>query len=91
MLRVWVTVATSTGIVLAAWVGYRQWPRTLEIHPAAAIPVWERSGDREVVKMPSRALVAEIGVYDDELFAYMMFEYFACQRRNKTAAFSPAL
>ncbi len=39
------------------------------------IPVWERVGDRDSLRMPGRFLVAEIAGYDDEFFAYLMFSY----------------
>jgi hypothetical protein len=46
----------------------------------ALIPVCERVGERDIVTLPERFLVAEIGVYDDELYAYMMFQYFRSAR-----------
>jgi len=64
------------GLILAWWSGYRLWPRTMEIRPVHLTPVWQRSGDHDVVIFPDRYLVAEIGAYDDELFAYLMFRHF---------------
>jgi hypothetical protein len=40
-----------------------------------ALPVWEEDGGRMVVRSPDRAVVAEVGGYEDELFAYLMFDY----------------
>ena len=76
MGRLWLSAAVLTTLALAAWGSYRVWPRTLEIQPAVWIPVWDGEPGRDVVRLPGRFLVSEIGSYDDELFAYMMFQYF---------------
>jgi hypothetical protein len=57
------------------WAAYLLWPRTLVSRPATLIPVWEQSGGRSVVTLSNRLLVAYIGRYDDELYAYLMFTY----------------
>lgn len=77
MQRLWLSVAIPAVLMLAGWGGYRLWPRALEIHPAPLTPVWERTAERDIVALPGRFLVAEIGAYGDELFAYLMFQYFA--------------
>jgi hypothetical protein len=74
---VWAGIATLAGLILAGWGGFRLWPRTIEVRPAHLTPVCERVGARDVVTLPGRFLVAQIGAYDDELFAYLMFQYFA--------------
>jgi hypothetical protein len=51
--------------------------RSLDIKPAVRIPEWSRTGERDVVAMPGRVLVAELARYDDEFFAYLMFTYLA--------------
>ena len=76
----WFGVATLAGLILAGWAGWRLWPRTLEYRPAASIPVWERIGERQILTLPGRFLVAEIGSYHDELFAYLMFQYLRSAR-----------
>src|SRR5215475_11282228 len=66
------------GIVLlgpAGWGAYRIWPRMLTLRTAPLLPVWEQSGSRSVVTLPSRSLVAYVARYDDEFYAYMMFTY----------------
>jgi hypothetical protein len=68
-------VAAIAGIAVSGWVGYRLWPRALAFHPIASIPIWERVADRQIVKLPGSFPVAEVGLYDDELFAYLMFQY----------------
>ena len=66
------------GIVLlgpAGWGAYRIWPRILTIRTGPLLPVWEQTGDRSVVTLPSRFLVAYVARYDDEFYAYLMFTY----------------
>lgn len=38
-------------------------------------PVWERVGDREILQSPGKYFVTEIARYDNEFFAYLMFNY----------------
>jgi hypothetical protein len=76
-MRRFCVVAAIVGVSsLAGWIGHRLWPRVLIPDRVTLIPAWERVGERQVVKLPGRELIAEIGIYDDELFAYLMFQYF---------------
>ena len=65
---------------LVAWGAYRVWPRTIEIHPAPLIPECKWVDGRNVVTLPGRYLVAQIGEYDDEFYAYLMYQYFSGAR-----------
>ena len=51
------------------------------------IPVWDRIGNRDVLRQPGRFLIAEIGHYDNELFAYMMFTYLRAKPPFQSAEF----
>ena len=75
MRTFWVGPATIALLVSAGWVAYRVWPLELDYRPATLIPVCEQSGDRSVVTLPDRFLVADVAHYDDELYAYLMFTY----------------
>lgn len=68
-------LAATASLPLALWSAYRFWPRTLDLQPAAMEPVWERASDREILQSPGKYLVAEIARYDNEFFAYLMFNY----------------
>ena len=85
MRLAWVGVTTLVGLVLGCWGTWRLWPRTLECRPTTLLPVWERVGERQILTLPGRFLVAEIGSYDDELFAYLMFQYLRGARALKGA------
>jgi hypothetical protein len=43
--------------------------------PAPLIPFCEQPGGRSIVTLPNRYLVAYIARYDDEFYAYLMFNY----------------
>jgi hypothetical protein len=75
MRAIWVGLVVIVLLGLAGWAAYLLWPRTLVSRPATLIPVWEQSGGRSVVTLSNRLLVAYIGRYDDELYAYLMFTY----------------
>lgn len=42
----------------------------------AQLPVCEISGRQAVVRLPGRHLIADLDTFDDEIFAYLMFDYF---------------
>jgi hypothetical protein len=75
MRAIWVGLAALVLSGPAGLAAYRIWPRSLLIRPAPLIPVCEQSSGHAVVTLPSRLLVAYIGRYDDELYAYLMLTY----------------
>lgn len=75
MRAIWVGLASIIFLGPTGLAAYRIWPRTLVVRPAPLIPVWKESGGRPVVTLPNRLLVADIGRYDDELYAYLMLTY----------------
>jgi hypothetical protein len=70
-----ISVAIAAALIAAIWAAYHFSPRRIDARPLTLIPVWERAGSRDIVRMPGRFLVAEIADYDDEFFAYLMFSY----------------
>ena len=75
MRAIWVGFAALILLGPAGLAAYRIWPRSLLIRPTPLIPVWEQSGSRQTVPLPTRFLVADIARYDDELYAYLMLTY----------------
>jgi hypothetical protein len=71
----WIIAAGVFITAAGGWSAYRLTPRTLEYHPTPLIPAWQRIGDKDVVTLPKRFLVAEIARYDNEFFAFLMFRY----------------
>jgi len=68
---------------LAAWFARRYWPRRLAFPPEPGPPVCEITAEGTVVRVPGRYFVAEIGRFEDELFAYLMFDYFRSAKALK--------
>ena len=66
---------TLLGLTAAGWGAFRLWPRTLETKPPGADLTWRCAGGKCVIGVPGRFLVARLPAYDDELFAYLMFQH----------------
>lgn len=66
-----VAAATQAGL----WLGWLYWPRPILVQIPQAAPFWwARNG--QVTLSPRRGvLLAEIARFQDEIFAYMMFNY----------------
>jgi hypothetical protein len=56
-------------------VAYRTWPRKLECSVPSGLPVVTLRGDRWAVQYPVDVLLAEVGTFQDELDAYLHFDY----------------
>lgn len=52
------------------------WPPPVPALQRPELPVCEFAGRQAVVRLPGRYLVADLGSFEDELFAYLMFDYF---------------
>lgn len=59
--------------LLATSAAIRLRRQTLELRPVGLVPAWSRVGDRDALSLPGRELVADLGVYDDEFYAYLIF------------------
>lgn len=70
LIIVWVTA--SCGAV--GWVAFRTWPRPLNI-AAEPWPSVRFEHGKMIVPLPTKALLAEVGRFDDELSAYLWFDY----------------
>jgi hypothetical protein len=85
MRAIWAIPVVAAVLALAALAGYRLWPRTIEIRPVAATPVWQYTDGRPSLTLPGQVPVAEIAAYRDELFAYLMFGHYRTAPALKTA------
>jgi hypothetical protein len=77
-LRVWAKLITGIGLagVLsgAGYVGYRTWPRPLQVSmPAYPSPIL-REGKIQT-PFPARTLLADVSSFDDGLSAYLWYDY----------------
>lgn len=65
-------------IVLSALIAgglYRLWPRTIKIASGQLRLLWSLREGRQQITMPGRTLVGFLGPYDNELFAWLMFDF----------------
>ncbi|MEO5926435.1 MAG: hypothetical protein ABIR70_21620 [Bryobacteraceae bacterium] len=69
-------VAIAVAAALAAtWALNHYSPKPLQIPPHNGLPETFVEDGRLVVRTPGSTLIADLARYDDELFAYMMFDY----------------
>lgn len=68
-----ITAALSASFLL--WVGYRTWPRTIDVSPAPCLPAINLEGCHWVVKTRASALLGKVANFRSELQAYLYFEY----------------
>jgi hypothetical protein len=64
----------SLAAILAA-IAYRSWPRELAYSIPPVLPSVALRADRWTVQYPADAIIAEVGVFQDELLAYLDFDY----------------
>lgn len=61
-------------LALATWVAFRTWPRQLQIR-VGGYPSVEVADRKLRFPFPTKALLAEVGNFDNELSAYLWFDY----------------
>jgi len=59
---------------LAAWIGWRVWPRPLQIQ-VGGYPAVEAVAGKLQFPFPARALLANVGTFENELSAFLWFDY----------------
>jgi hypothetical protein len=74
LIRVVALAAAVVLLALSVWVGIRTWPRHIQF-PAESLPPVQFESDRWIVPFPAEVLVAEVGRFDNELSAYLWFDY----------------
>lgn len=62
-------------LTLSAWTAYRVWPRSISVGVHNRIPSPRRQGHRVIVPISSDVACAQIGSFDDQLEAFLRFEY----------------
>jgi len=62
-------------MALASFAAYRLWPRTIGVKIPDSMLVWNVDAEgHQQITMPGRKLIGFLGHYDNELFAYLMFD-----------------
>lgn len=68
-------------MALIAWSYQKYWPDLLQLPPSnhSGLPTTHVDEGKIVLRVAGSQLVGEVARYDDELFAYMMFDYLRTQ------------
>ncbi|HUZ45799.1 MAG TPA: hypothetical protein VMW54_04100 [Terriglobia bacterium] len=74
-IRLLLVAGIAATLSAAGWIGYRTWPRTLDVSPAPCLPIISLEGHRWTVKFRADALLAEVADFHSELLAYLYLEY----------------
>ncbi|HEY4087143.1 MAG TPA: hypothetical protein VGM43_14450 [Bryobacteraceae bacterium] len=75
MKRIAVCAGGAALVALTSFAAWRLWPRTIDVKvPDSGLVWYVDSGGHQQVTMPGRKLVGFLGHYDNELFAYLVFD-----------------
>ena len=74
-LRCPVAALLLAALTLPAWTAYRLWPREMAAGTHGRIPSPRRQGHRLIVPFAREVACAQIGAFDDQLEAFLRFEY----------------
>jgi hypothetical protein len=72
---VWIALSLFSAALCSGFF-YIYWPRTLQIHPPSGLPVVDRDSGQTRIYFPDRVLIADLAEFDDDLFAYLMFDHY---------------
>lgn len=64
----------------ASLFGFIYWPRKMRIVPPTGLPEVRAEADGPVITFPNRAMIGQLAKFDDDLFAYLMFDYYRSLR-----------
>ena len=79
MRIVW--IALTLVISAAAGIaGFIYWPRQMQIAPPSGLPEVLAEENAPVIRFPGRVLVGQLAEFDDDLFAYLMFDHYRSLR-----------
>lgn len=73
-VRLLVTVCVVALLGVSSWIGYQTWPRQLTLSTKPMPSVRFETG-KMIVPLPTEILIGEVGSFDNELSAYLWFDY----------------
>jgi hypothetical protein len=74
ILRILTAVCLGALLCASGWITFQTWPRKVSLG-TARYPSVQFDRDTMVVPFPTETLLAEVGRFDDELSAYLWFDY----------------
>jgi hypothetical protein len=72
---IWIALSILSAALCSGFL-YIYWPRTLQIHPPSGLPVVDIQANQTRIYFPDRVLVGDLAEFDDDLFAYLMFDHY---------------
>lgn len=79
--RVVLIAAAIESIVILSIAVYRLWPRSIDLNVREPRLVWNVDRqNNQTLNVPGRTLIGFLGRYDNELFAYLMFDFVRSQK-----------
>jgi hypothetical protein len=73
-IRLAILGGVAAALVLVFWIGVRTWPRPLRVSVGRHLPVEVAQG-KLVFPFPAKSVLGEVGSFDNELSAYLWFDY----------------
>ena len=67
-------LCAMTLLTASGWISFRTWPRPIPL-AAQPLPSVQFDNGNTVVPLPTKALLAEVGRFDNEISAYLWFDY----------------
>ncbi len=74
ILRILTAVCLGALLCASGWIAFRTWPRKISLG-TPPYPSVQFDRDAMVVPFPTETLLTEVGRFDDELSAYLWFDY----------------
>jgi hypothetical protein len=74
IIRVLGAACAAALLGASGWVAFRTWPRPMYI-ATEPLPSVRYEHGKMIVPLPTKVLLAEVGRFDDELSAYLWFDY----------------
>jgi hypothetical protein len=72
---VWIALSLLSAALCSGFF-YIYWPRALQIYPPSGLPVVDHNSGQTRIYFPDRVLIADLAEFDDDLFAYLMFDHY---------------
>jgi hypothetical protein len=79
-MRTVLIALTAIFLELAAILVFYYWPRKLFLPRPRVLEIVEPSNFYPVIRMPDRFLIGQLAQFDDNLFAFLMFDYYRSQK-----------
>ena len=74
-MRFLVAIAVLLSMAASGYTSWLFWPRPLDLSPSSPLPRLLPGEQKQMLVLPRGLLLAELARFDDELYAYLMFDH----------------